>query len=48
MVETRDAVEIYPALPRPATVDTKELLRKEVDTKLAKLGVETTPEIEEM
>ena len=36
-------MEIYPAVPRPATVDTKELLKKEVETKLTRLGVETTP-----
>ena len=33
----------YPAEPKPTTVDTRELLKKEVETKLSKLGDETTP-----
>ena len=45
-VETTPTIlDRYPAEPRPTTVDTKELLRKEVETKLTKLGVETTPGI---
>ena len=44
---TPGTLDRYPALPRPTTVDTRELLRKEVETKLSKLGVEINGRIEE-
>ena len=40
-----EVLETYPTVPRPTTVDTKELLKKEVETKLARFAVETTPEM---
>ena len=44
VVEYIEKVETYPAVPRPTTVEANELLKKEVETKFAKLAVETTPE----
>ena len=37
---TRLALLTYPAVPRPLTVDVKEVFRKAVETKLEKLTVE--------
>ena len=47
METTPGTLERYPAVPRPLTVDTRELLRNEVETKLSKLGVEINGRIEE-
>jgi hypothetical protein len=40
-VEARDALEIYPTVPSPLTVETNELLNKEVLTRFKRFGVET-------
>ena len=46
--ETTPAIlDRYPAEPKPTTVDTRELLRKEVETRLARFGVEINGRIEE-
>jgi hypothetical protein len=42
-VELRDAVEIYPDVPSPVTVDANCVCRKDVETKFNKLGAETNP-----
>jgi len=38
-------VETYVALPKPATVDAIVVLRKDVDVKFSKLGLETNPAV---
>ena len=38
-------VEIYVAFPKPATVDAMVVLRKDVDVRFSKLGLETNPAV---
>jgi hypothetical protein len=45
VVEAKEALETYPAVPRPVTVDVNCVCKKEVETKFNKFGAETNPAV---
>jgi len=44
-VDVSCEVETYVALPKPATVDAIVVLRKDVDVRFSRLGLETNPAV---